>query len=309
MSGFEVVGIVFGVLPLFIEAGKHSATTASRPRWAIGSAKSQQKLKDFYDEFYCETYEINKQIETIIHSLPKISKEYRGRILKNREVQTCLDSWHEISDIAKGLKDLFGNEADLYYFRTILEKVLGLFCRILEDETVNLSREQNFGKMTKKMKAFQSQPEGVGRFWERYRFLSRESRRDTCIKSLRIWRKKLGSDMKPISLRALFNNTRQPNILPRRRLALKLACAVLQLHENVFSDANWTEEFISFFVSELDDDPINHPSEVINSDALKDLYIESSFTTAQNLSAAGSESSIASGVFHSNADILRLGSS
>lgn len=59
MSGFEVAGIVLAVLPLFVEIGR-----------ALDKVPRDQELKEFYEEFWWQTYELRKRIETVVKRLP-----------------------------------------------------------------------------------------------------------------------------------------------------------------------------------------------------------------------------------------------
>jgi hypothetical protein len=72
MSGFEVAGIVLAVLPLFVEAGKSSHAAAAHG--AASPAMRDEKLLGFYEEFWWETWELQKQVEKVVMGLP--AREY-----------------------------------------------------------------------------------------------------------------------------------------------------------------------------------------------------------------------------------------
>ncbi|KXX78612.1 hypothetical protein MMYC01_204493 [Madurella mycetomatis] len=193
MSGFEIAGIVLAVLPLFVEAGKFSASAASLLKNAASKSARDRKLHEFYDKFYWETYEMHKQMEQIVSSLPDLSEERKMQILNDREVQSCVDGWAAGSDLARALQAFFARDSDLAIFLEIMDKVLRLFCQLIEDETVKISgSDLDFSKMSEKMKVFQAQKPQSNGFWERVRFLRREKRRDVCIANLRTWRSRLG---------------------------------------------------------------------------------------------------------------------
>ncbi|EAQ90240.1 hypothetical protein CHGG_02175 [Chaetomium globosum CBS 148.51] len=192
MSGFEIAGIVLAVLPLFVEAGKFSASTASLLKNAAGRSTRDRKLTEFYDEFYWETYEMHKQMEQIVSSLPDLSEERRMQILNDREVQSCVDGWAAGSDLAQALHAFFASDNDVAVFLETMDKVLRLFYQLIEDETVKISKSDiDFERMSEKMKIFQAQKAQPSGFWERLRFLRREKRRDICLANLRRWRCRL----------------------------------------------------------------------------------------------------------------------
>ncbi|KAH8883247.1 hypothetical protein GQ53DRAFT_699835 [Thozetella sp. PMI_491] len=192
MSGFEVAGIVLAVIPLFVEAGKWSSSATSLLKNAATSSTRDRKLQEFYDEFYWETYEMEKQIELIVSSLPNVSEERKAQILNDREVQSCVQNWNNDSDVAKGLREFFTSDNDLQLFLQTMEKTLTLFYQLLQDETVKISKaDLDFSKMSEKMRNLQSQKYQPSRFWERVKFLRREKRRDVCIANLRTWRSRL----------------------------------------------------------------------------------------------------------------------
>ncbi|RYP57481.1 hypothetical protein DL769_009443 [Monosporascus sp. CRB-8-3] len=192
MSGFEVAGIVLAVIPVFVEAGKCSASTASLLKNAAGSSTRDKKLQEFYDEFYWETYEMEKQMDQIVSNLPYLSEERKMEILSNREVQPCVQSWATDSDLAQALRAFFASENDLTIFIDTMNKVVRLFYQLVEDETVKLSKSDlDFAKISQKMKDFQAKKSHPSGFWDRVKFLRREKRRDICIANLRTWRSRL----------------------------------------------------------------------------------------------------------------------
>lgn len=145
MSGFEIAGIVLAVLPLFVEAGKFSASAASLLKNAAGKSVRDRKLHEFYDEFYWETYEMHKQMEQIVSSLPDLTEERKMQILNDREVQSCVDGWAADSDLARALQAFFASDSDLAVFLETMDKVLRLFYQLIEDETVKISKSDLVG--------------------------------------------------------------------------------------------------------------------------------------------------------------------
>lgn len=135
MSGFEIAGIVLAVLPLFIEAAKEYSETAHK---ATSRSASDEKLQEFYEQFWWETFELRKQIEKIVHDLPGLSEDRKTNILKADDVE----HWSKAADVAQALSDYFVSQDDYMVFQTVMGKVLDLLSRVVEDNTVRISRAE-----------------------------------------------------------------------------------------------------------------------------------------------------------------------
>jgi hypothetical protein len=56
MSGIEIVGLVLGAVPLFVEFGKATATNADAARRAVHHGHRNSQLRDFYISFTKRRY-------------------------------------------------------------------------------------------------------------------------------------------------------------------------------------------------------------------------------------------------------------
>jgi hypothetical protein len=140
MSGFEIAGIVFAFLPLFIEAGK--AYSDSAVHKAVSRSASDEKLHDFYEQFWWGAYELWKQIEKIVHDLPGLSEIRKGEILNAEEVE----SWCKAADVTQALNDYFASQDDYLAFQKAMGKVLDLLSRLVDDKTVRISRAEKVSR-------------------------------------------------------------------------------------------------------------------------------------------------------------------
>lgn len=136
MSGFEVAGIVFGVLPLFIEIGKAYSQHPAAFHKAASRNLRDDKLQAFYCEFWWETYELRQHIEMIVTELPGLTRSKKQEVINSRD----LDNWDKSLDIAQALKDYFASWDDYLTFQSVMTKILELLARLVRDETVHLSK-------------------------------------------------------------------------------------------------------------------------------------------------------------------------
>lgn len=143
MSGIEIVGLVLGAIPLFVEFGKATATNADAAKRAVRSTQRDDKLREFYIDFFKETVLLHQQIELIIDSLPLLSASRKTEIKEGRQV----DNWTNETDIARALGQFF-TEKDLAAFFVLMERLLELFARLVEDGRVHLSQTDQVGPDT-----------------------------------------------------------------------------------------------------------------------------------------------------------------
>jgi hypothetical protein len=135
MSGIEVVGIVFGAIPLFVEFGRAAATNADAARRAVRSRHRNDQLREFYISFYKETVLLHQQTELIIDSLPLLSINRKNDVKAGRHI----DNWTKETDISLALDQFFTTE-DLAAFDLLMERLLELFSRLIKDGRVHLSQ-------------------------------------------------------------------------------------------------------------------------------------------------------------------------
>jgi len=135
MSGFEVVGVVFAVLPIFTKAAKLYAEAPLHK--AISSAPRNEKLSDFYMYFWWEIYELDAHLNTLIDMLPNLSEERKRWIKQKRD-------WDELgrdSDILDAMAEFFP-EREYLAFQNVMSKVLKLLAQLIKDDTLHISKSE-----------------------------------------------------------------------------------------------------------------------------------------------------------------------
>ncbi|KAH6995388.1 hypothetical protein EDB80DRAFT_161715 [Ilyonectria destructans] len=189
MSGFEIAGIVFAVLPLFIEVGK--AYSGSALHKAASRPLHDEKLQEFYDQFWWETVQLRKQIENIVHELPGLSEERKWEILNGEDVE----SWSQAADVDQAISSFFACQEDYLTFQKVMERALSLLSRLVEDKTVRISKaDKNRVKMYQTLEKFQKDRllgNTMSSFSERLKFWNKEKDRNTCLQNLAAWNKRL----------------------------------------------------------------------------------------------------------------------
>lgn len=133
MSGIEVVGIVLAVLPFFIDAAKNNAKAL---RQAAKRLNYDKELQEFYEVFWYETFELHRNIMSVVRELPGLPEKRKQEIIKNED----LDKWagNQASDVATALEGFL--EADDYIaFQEIMKKVSHLLARLTKDGTVQIA--------------------------------------------------------------------------------------------------------------------------------------------------------------------------
>lgn len=135
MSGFEIAGVVLAVLPLFAQAGKAHIATLHK---AASRATRDDKLEEFYREFWWETFELGKLLEQVVQGLPAVSEGRKQELLGSTDDET---TW-AAPDIAAALNEFFASSDDHLAFQKVMEKVLDLLSRLIKDETIHVSQEE-----------------------------------------------------------------------------------------------------------------------------------------------------------------------
>ena len=136
MSGFEVVGVVFALLPIFSEAGKLYAQNAAAFRHANSPGKRDEKLAEFYDTFWWDVFLLRRQMERVVSNLSHLSEERKREIIASRS----LDNWDKATDVDQALQDFFLSTNDYLAFQKVMSKVLSLFDRLVKDDSVHISK-------------------------------------------------------------------------------------------------------------------------------------------------------------------------
>ncbi|KAK7415018.1 hypothetical protein QQZ08_012458 [Neonectria magnoliae] len=276
------LSIVLAVLPLFIEADKESITAVHE---AASRSASDEKLQEFYEKFSWETFELKRQIEKIIRDLLGLPEGRKTEILKTEDVK----HWNKAADVAEALTDYFVSQDDYLVFRKVMEKVLDLLSRVVEDKTVRISRDEK--NRVELVKICEIGPN--------------VQRANCCLQLLiedlessqRIWQLNWQQaqlaylETKPATtFQMMLQTYHTPSLIERRRLALIFAHSLFQLHESPWLSEHWAKDRIHFFYNSMGNLDLHRP------------YLSTSF---DDFPLSGEPTDL--NRFHRNLGILRLG--
>ena len=195
MIGFEIAGIVLAVMPLVIEGAKAFANNTVSAREALRHSKRDKKLREFYDHFYWETFELRQTLESFVRQLPHLSETRKEELLQISNIETARDTWSDDPDISQSLNQFFASENDRETFFDTLDKVFRQFYQLVDDNTLRVSKDDvSFKLMYTKMKKFEEEEASgkiVSGFLERFKFARHSKRRDKCLQNLHIWNKRV----------------------------------------------------------------------------------------------------------------------
>ncbi len=135
MSGWEIAGIVLATLPLFVEATKSYARGADTIRKVSSHRQRDQKLADFYYTFWWELLQLDRQLRTIVHSLPSLSTTRKAELF----VEMRSDLWKPGAEVSHAFLDCFGSEDEVNSFLLVVGKVAQLLCQLVKDPTIHIS--------------------------------------------------------------------------------------------------------------------------------------------------------------------------
>ncbi|KAG4034206.1 hypothetical protein MFRU_003g01790 [Monilinia fructicola] len=191
MSGIEVAGLVLAVLPLFIEGAKAYSHGVETIRKTVSRRERDEKLIDFYDEFYWEIVQLDRQTLGIIKSLPSLSDKRKAELT----IDIHFEAWQAEVDVAQALLDYFGSKEALDAFLHVMGKIAQLLSQLIKDPTIHiLATDVEQSKMFSKLKVFAAESgkgETTSTFKERIRFWKKEKERSICLKNLATWNKRL----------------------------------------------------------------------------------------------------------------------
>lgn len=139
MSGFEIVGVVTGVIPICLEVWDRAKGPAGTLRSAVSEAKHTKALDEFYEELLIQTYQLKACLNRIANNLGGISESERQQLLQSINQGEEVDVWSSDRRIQRALVDFFGGKTEMKIVLILLRKVLRLFATLVEDESVKLS--------------------------------------------------------------------------------------------------------------------------------------------------------------------------
>ncbi|KAF2198218.1 hypothetical protein GQ43DRAFT_465793 [Delitschia confertaspora ATCC 74209] len=324
MSGLEIIGVVLGALPLFIELGKAATSNANNMIRAFHHINHDDQLRDFYIGFYKETVFLRQQIVKIINALPFLSEDRKTEVKQGRHTE----NWTQETDVAKALEAYFSPE-DFSAFLILMERLLKLFAQLVKDRKVHLSREDKDNEtMYKKLTTFiEQQEKQTTSRWHEAKVTIKASRFVTvargeeltiicdamqnpqhtsdCLQLLvedheirqKVWQLnwrpsqfKYLQSQPAISFDKLLRDDRIPSLMIRRKLAKVFAYSLFQLHESPWLSRQWDKDHIHFFITDQGKPDLERP------------FLSTSFESFPS----GSEP-LDPHCFHQNLGILKLG--
>ena len=135
VTGIECAGLVLAVLPLFIEAAKSYKKGVDTIRDLISSTRRDERLEEFYEDFWWEIFVLNRQIREVVGALPYLSDDRKTELT----VAGHLGEWTVDADVAEALEEFFNSGGDYNTFMVIMTKIVNLLAQVVKDSTVHIS--------------------------------------------------------------------------------------------------------------------------------------------------------------------------
>ncbi|KAI9737417.1 MAG: hypothetical protein M1834_009571 [Cirrosporium novae-zelandiae] len=190
-TGIEITGLVLAVLPLFIETAKVYSHGVKSMHKLSSRRERDEKLQEFYGEFYWEVYQLDCQTRRVIESLPHLSDKRKAELT----MDIRLEDWKPEADVALALSNFFGSKEDFDAFLYVMDRIAWLLSKLIKDPTIHISSDDvDQSKMFNKLKGFaadRASAQTSSTFKERLRFWKKEKERTTCLKYLATWNTRL----------------------------------------------------------------------------------------------------------------------
>ncbi|KAH7043809.1 hypothetical protein B0J12DRAFT_578316 [Macrophomina phaseolina] len=186
-SGIECAGLVFAVLPLFVEVAKVYSdgvetivNVAVKGRW-------DKRLEDFYFDFYIQLFHLGEIMETIRSSIQSSRPFSSGE----GHLTQFMTEWDHDSEMERQLKNYFGSDDRFNAFTIISKRLLTLLQELIKDRTNRISsREQNtpnmFGKL-KELAVARELESTKSSLLERFAFFRHREKRERAVNMLEKW--------------------------------------------------------------------------------------------------------------------------
>jgi len=142
ITGVECAGLILAVLPLVTEAAKVYSEGVEDILDVVRSSRSNEKLEEFYENFFWEVSEFEYQIKQLIDALPKIPDERKSQLVAALHTT----DWGPSSDIDHALHEYFTTKTDFMKFDLVMKKCVKLIGQLLEDEqAINIKKSDLVG--------------------------------------------------------------------------------------------------------------------------------------------------------------------
>lgn len=135
VTGVECAGLVLAVTPLFIEAAKVYSDGVESILDVTVKSRWDEKLEEFYEEFYFQIVSLNDKISKICASMTA-NMPNSGKIAAASEL---LSTYEMNSNIEKALKDYFQSEGNYKLFTRISKRLMVLLGKLIQEKSNRLS--------------------------------------------------------------------------------------------------------------------------------------------------------------------------
>ncbi|KAI9700963.1 MAG: hypothetical protein M1820_006608 [Bogoriella megaspora] len=191
VTGIEAAGLALAVLPLVVEAAKSYAKGVDSIKDVVIASRRDEKLQEFYDHFYWETFLLDGTLREIVDGLPLLCRDCKSSLYSDRSLRV----WEEDEEVGRALLEYFGNEENLSAFLLILSRVLELIDRLTRGKTTQLNGAEKSSKdIYARLKEFARDRlthKTKSTFFERFRFFKEEKNRNAAVRNLKTWGKRL----------------------------------------------------------------------------------------------------------------------
>lgn len=130
-SGIEIAGVVLATLPLCIEIAKAYSNGVDTVLNVALKSKYDERLADFYDEFYWNISELDQNIEYVWIAA-------MGRSC-DRPSTLDLTRWDNRPDIATNFRRFCRSDAAFHQYLLITKRIATLLVQLVADETTHMS--------------------------------------------------------------------------------------------------------------------------------------------------------------------------
>jgi len=193
VTGIETAGLVLATLPLFIEAAKSYGKGVDTIRDVASRKRRDDRLQDFYDDFWWELRIFDQQVRTLVRGLPYLCNECKAALERDMSSQAP-EGWEENEEVARALHHYFDSNSNYDSFNLILSRILKLLARLVGEKTVHLSGVETDDQMFARLKQFGSDRDArntSSSLLERFKFRKKEKDREIFIRNLRTWNRRL----------------------------------------------------------------------------------------------------------------------
>lgn len=135
VTGIEAAGLALAILPLVVEAAKSYNNGVGSIKKVVTSAPRDEKLQEFYDNFWWETFLLERSVRSIVDDLPLLCRDCKDSLYTDRS----LSVWEDGGEVTQALIAFFGSQDGLDAFLLILSRLLELVDKLTRVKSTKLS--------------------------------------------------------------------------------------------------------------------------------------------------------------------------